>query len=137
MDDQEAIAAQAIEAYEAIAERFAEHSETSAHNAFCERPATLSLLPEVRGMRVLDAGCGPGFYTERLWHRDPVLSPSAERYSPAASGHRFLHRADRRSPSGRGVPAAVSEDVRGAFSTAFISVYPGWKVGAYPSHLAR
>src|SRR5207237_1277242 len=66
MDDQESIAAEAIGTYEAIAERFAEHSETSAHNAFCERPATLSLLPDVRGMRVLDAGCGPGFYTEWL-----------------------------------------------------------------------
>jgi SAM-dependent methyltransferase len=65
MDD-EAIAAQALNAYEAIADRFAEHSETSAHNAYCERPATLSLLPDVRGSRVLDAGCGPGFYSQWL-----------------------------------------------------------------------
>jgi SAM-dependent methyltransferase len=64
--EEEAIAAQAVAAYEAVAELFAEHSETSAHNAYCERPATLSLLPDVRGMRVLDAGCGPGFYTEWL-----------------------------------------------------------------------
>jgi SAM-dependent methyltransferase len=66
VDDHEAIAAQAVDAYETIAERFAEHSETSAHNAYCERPATLSLLPDVRGLRVLDAGCGPGFYAEWL-----------------------------------------------------------------------
>jgi SAM-dependent methyltransferase len=66
MNEHEPIAAEALAAYEAIAERFAEHSETSAHNAYCERPATLSLLPDVRGMRVLDAGCGPGFYAEWL-----------------------------------------------------------------------
>ncbi|WP_279387450.1 hypothetical protein [Rubrobacter taiwanensis] len=29
-----------------------------------ERPATLSLLPDVAGKRVLDAGCGPGVYSE-------------------------------------------------------------------------
>jgi ubiquinone/menaquinone biosynthesis C-methylase UbiE len=56
----------ACDAYDLIAERYAEHSEASAHNAYCERPATLSLLPDVRGMRVLDAGCGPGFYSEWL-----------------------------------------------------------------------
>jgi SAM-dependent methyltransferase len=66
MDQPDTIATQAVDAYEAIAERFAEHSETSAHNAYCERPATLSLLPDVRGLHALDAGCGPGFYSEWL-----------------------------------------------------------------------
>jgi 2-polyprenyl-3-methyl-5-hydroxy-6-metoxy-1,4-benzoquinol methylase len=28
--------------------------------------ATLSLLPDVNSRRVLDAGCGPGFYSEWL-----------------------------------------------------------------------
>jgi 2-polyprenyl-3-methyl-5-hydroxy-6-metoxy-1,4-benzoquinol methylase len=50
----------ALEAYEELAESYAALVDTKPHNALYERPATLSLLPEVRGKRVLDAGCGPG-----------------------------------------------------------------------------
>ncbi len=32
------------------------------HNHF-ERPATLSLLPNLKGLKVLDAGCGTGWYS--------------------------------------------------------------------------
>jgi SAM-dependent methyltransferase len=53
-------------AYEALAEPFAAHVDTKPHNAYYERPATLSLLPNVRGKRVLDAGCGPGAYAQWL-----------------------------------------------------------------------
>ncbi len=41
-------------------------AETKPHNALYERPATLSLLPDVEGLRVLDAGCGPGIYAQIL-----------------------------------------------------------------------
>lgn len=56
----------ALEAYEALAEAYAAHIDTKPHNAYYERPATLSLLPGVAGKRVLDAGCGPGVYAEWL-----------------------------------------------------------------------
>ena len=56
----------ALEAYEMLAERYAARVDTKAHNAYYERPATLSLLPSVEGKRVLDAGCGPGVYAEWL-----------------------------------------------------------------------
>ncbi|HVF51714.1 MAG TPA: class I SAM-dependent methyltransferase [Pyrinomonadaceae bacterium] len=56
----------AFDAYEALAEAYAAVVDTKPHNAFYERPATLSLLPETRGRRVLDAGCGPGVYSEWL-----------------------------------------------------------------------
>ncbi len=56
----------ALDAYETLAEAYAAVIETKPHNAFCERPATLSLLPEVKNKRVLDAGCGPGIYSEWL-----------------------------------------------------------------------
>jgi 2-polyprenyl-3-methyl-5-hydroxy-6-metoxy-1,4-benzoquinol methylase len=65
----------ALDAYDALAESYAALVDTKPHNAYYERPATLSLLPDVRGKRVLDAGCGPGVYSEwlasrglRLWH---------------------------------------------------------------------
>lgn len=56
----------ALDAYETLAEAFAEAVETKPHNAFYERPATLSLLPDVNEKAVLDAGCGPGAYSARL-----------------------------------------------------------------------
>jgi SAM-dependent methyltransferase len=59
----------ALEAYERLAEWYAARVETKAHNAYYERPATLSLLPPVEGTCVLDAGCGPGVYAEWLVER--------------------------------------------------------------------
>jgi SAM-dependent methyltransferase len=59
----------ALQAYELLAEAYAAKSDTKAHNAYCERPATLSLLPDVNGLHVLDAGCGPGSYSEWLLER--------------------------------------------------------------------
>jgi len=56
----------ALQAFETLAEPFAARADTKPHNAYYERPATLSLLPDVGGKRVLDAGCGPGFYTQWL-----------------------------------------------------------------------
>ncbi len=53
-------------AYDQLAEVYAARIETKPHNAYYERPATLSLLPDVNGKRVLDAGCGPGVYAEIL-----------------------------------------------------------------------
>lgn len=56
----------ALDAYEALAEAYAAVVKTKPHNAYYERPATLSLMPDVKGRRVLDAGCGPGIYSEWL-----------------------------------------------------------------------
>jgi SAM-dependent methyltransferase len=59
----------ALKAYEKLAERYAAMIDTKPHNAYYERPATLSLLPSVRGKYVLDAGCGPGVYAQILVRR--------------------------------------------------------------------
>ena len=59
----------ALDAYEKLADAYAEMIETKPHNAYLERPATLSLLPDVKGKRVLDAGCGPGLYADLLVQR--------------------------------------------------------------------
>ena len=56
----------ALAAYEALGQRYAAMVDRKAENALYERPATLSLLPPVAGKRALDAGCGPGVYTEWL-----------------------------------------------------------------------
>ena len=52
--------------YQEIADRYAAEVDTRPLNAFYERPAVLSLLPPLAGTRVLDAGCGPGWYAEQL-----------------------------------------------------------------------
>ncbi len=56
----------AQDAYNDLAEAYAALVDTKPHNAYYERPATLSLLPDVNGRHVLDAGCGPGAYAEWL-----------------------------------------------------------------------
>ena len=46
-------------AYSGFADRYAAAVTTKPHNALYERPATMSLLGDVDGLRVLDAALGP------------------------------------------------------------------------------
>ncbi|MEM9830167.1 MAG: class I SAM-dependent methyltransferase [Bacteroidota bacterium] len=56
-----------LEAYEKLARSYSEKIDYKPHNAFYDRPNTLSLLPEeIEGKLILDAGCGPGKYSEIL-----------------------------------------------------------------------
>lgn len=55
--------------YESFAEDFEDHARDSAYNAYYDRPAVLGLLGDVEGSRVLDVGCGPGFYANELVNR--------------------------------------------------------------------
>ena len=55
--------------YDSIAERYAAKIDDRPWNALYERPATLALLPDVNGKDVLDAGCGHGWYADRLARR--------------------------------------------------------------------
>jgi ubiquinone/menaquinone biosynthesis C-methylase UbiE len=59
----------ALDCYEDLADAYAVLVDTKPHNAYYERPATLSLLPDVNDKRVLDVGCGPGAYAEWLVER--------------------------------------------------------------------
>lgn len=54
------------DAYNSYAEIYAQASEYKPYNAYYDRPAVLSLLPEVQGLKVLDAGSGPGIYATWL-----------------------------------------------------------------------
>jgi len=52
--------------YDAFAEEYLRHASDGAFNAYYDRPAVLSVLGSVRGLAVLDLGCGPGLYAEEL-----------------------------------------------------------------------
>lgn len=60
--------------YEPFAGEFASHARDSAYNAHYDRPAVLEMLGGVRGLSILDAGCGPGFYTRELLDRGAVVT---------------------------------------------------------------
>jgi ubiquinone/menaquinone biosynthesis C-methylase UbiE len=55
--------------YDAMAAAYDAHNQTSAANAYYERPATIALLGDVRGQRVLEVGCGSGRLTQWLVDR--------------------------------------------------------------------
>ncbi|MCK4410428.1 MAG: GNAT family N-acetyltransferase [Candidatus Eisenbacteria sp.] len=54
----------ALVAYNSMAEAYAAAIEENPRSTYYERPALLGLLPDVSGLRVLDAGCGPGVMVE-------------------------------------------------------------------------
>jgi SAM-dependent methyltransferase len=59
--------------YDDLASGFEEHAADSPYNAHYDRPAVLGLVGVVAGKRVLDAGCGPGLYSEELLFRGAEL----------------------------------------------------------------
>jgi SAM-dependent methyltransferase len=60
--------------YDAFAEEYAAHAETGVYNAMYDRPAVLELCGSVAGLRVLDAGCGPGLYARALIERGALVT---------------------------------------------------------------
>ena len=52
--------------YEGIAGKYAASVDSRPWNAHYERPAVISLLPKLENAKVLDAGCGSGWYAEYL-----------------------------------------------------------------------
>ncbi|MEM7801276.1 MAG: class I SAM-dependent methyltransferase [Chloroflexota bacterium] len=55
--------------YEQFADRYAAMVDSKPHNAEYNFPAVIGLLPDVNGLNVLDAGCGPGSFSEWLLER--------------------------------------------------------------------
>ena len=60
--------------YGDIADAYAARVDSRPHNALYERPAMLDLLPPLPGTRVLDAGCGPGWYAAELASRGALVT---------------------------------------------------------------
>jgi ubiquinone/menaquinone biosynthesis C-methylase UbiE len=75
----------ARDAYEQLADAYAALVDTKGHNAYYERPAMLSLLPNVQGQDVLDAACGTGRYAE--WLADHGARVTAFDVSPRMLMH--------------------------------------------------
>jgi SAM-dependent methyltransferase len=60
--------------YDQFAAAYAADNEANAFNALYERPAMLALLGDVRGKRVLDAGCGAGALALALVERGALVT---------------------------------------------------------------
>lgn len=60
--------------YDSFAAEYEEHAAVAPYNALYDRPATLDLIGDVKGKRVLDAGCGPGIYVTELLERGAEVS---------------------------------------------------------------
>ncbi|NCN41616.1 class I SAM-dependent methyltransferase [bacterium] len=55
------------ELYSSHALEYAKAIQDNVYNALFERPSTQALLPEnLKGLKILDAGCGPGAYTSEF-----------------------------------------------------------------------
>lgn len=67
--------------YDRISETFSANVDTQPGNQHYERPATIALLPPLKDLDILDAGCGSGFYTDhchRAGARVVAFDPSGE-----------------------------------------------------------
>ena len=60
--------------YENIAAKYADTADSKPILVFYDRPALLSLLPEVSQKNVLDVGCGPGWYSEYLLNEGAIVT---------------------------------------------------------------
>jgi ubiquinone/menaquinone biosynthesis C-methylase UbiE len=96
----------ARDAYEQLADAYAAMVDTKGHNAYYERPAILSLLPEVHGLDVLDAACGSGRYAE--WLVDHGARVTAFDVSPRM----LIHAHERLGEKARLLEADLSQPLR-------------------------
>jgi SAM-dependent methyltransferase len=80
--------------YDDIADDYARGVDSAPYNALYERPATMSLTPDVSGTHILDAGCGSGWYCDQLLNRGAAVT------AIDASTRMLAHAAKRLSAAG-------------------------------------
>ena len=102
----------ALDAYNTLADAYASVVDTKPHNAYYERPATLSLLPDVNAKIVLDAGCGPGVYSEWLVdHGAKVTGVDASPPMVELAKRRLAGRAERQTFRGRWTSSTTERSI--------------------------
>ncbi len=60
--------------YDGFAERYSADNESNLINGYYERPAMIALAGDVKGRRILDAGCGSGPLSAALRQRGAVVT---------------------------------------------------------------
>ena len=91
--------------WDLIAKQYIERVDSAPYNALYERPAMVSMMPELRGCRVLDLGCGSGFFLELALARGAKSVTGVDRSEEMirhcmsrTQGRAALFQADLRSP---------------------------------------
>jgi SAM-dependent methyltransferase len=126
MTDEEPIAEAA---YDELADSYAAEVETNPYNAYLDFPGTTTLVPDVEGKRVLDAGCGTGQYTGWLLDQgaavvgvdasEEMLAHAAERVGDRAE----LHRANLAEP----LDFAADGEFDGVVSALVLGYVADWR----------
>ncbi len=92
--------------YDDKADKYADAQDVKPWNRFFERPGTLKFLPDATGLDVLDAGCGPGYYTKHFLDQGARvtafdLNPLfVERTRLRTEDRAWVHQADLAEPLG-------------------------------------
>lgn len=116
-------------AYDELADTYAEDVETNGYNADIEFPGTTALIPDVSGTRILDAGCGTGVYTEWL------LDQGAEVVGVDASEEMLKHAIERvgdraefyRADLGTSLDFAADDEFDGVVSALVLGYVKNWR----------
>jgi ubiquinone/menaquinone biosynthesis C-methylase UbiE len=88
--------------YDGVAKNYAAVNDDAPYNAHYERPAVLSLLPPLEGIKVLEAACGPGWYAQHL-ARHGALVTACDRNAE------FVEITRKRVPDAKVVQADLTE----------------------------
>lgn len=113
-------------AYERLAAGYDASGDMKPANAYLERPATLSLLPDVEGDAVLDAGCGAGHVTAELRDRGAsVVGLDVSREMLTYARDRAPTAAFAQADLGTGLPFA-DETFDGVFSSLAFHYVREW-----------
>jgi len=106
--------------YDAMAGEYATDNDENAYNAYYERPATIALLGEVEGLRLLDAGCGSGQLSSFLVDHGAVVT--AFDVSPAMAELARRRLGDRASVYVADIAQALSFASTGEFDLVVASL---------------